>query len=93
MISCTAFYIPYMIANGVRNKIRGVVSLKTKVILDFLFMISIIFEFLNSFVSALLFLSSNVKAKRVLKQTYIKYAYISADNLEDVRKESRITVT
>ena len=93
MISCTAFYIPYMTVDGVRNKIREVVSLKTKVILDFLFMISIIFAFLNSFVSALLFLSSNVKAKPFLKQTYIKYAYISTDDLEDIKKESRITVT
>ena len=81
MISCTVFYIPYMIVDGVRNKIRGVVSLKTKFLLDFLFMMSIIFVFLNSFVSAVIFLSSNVKARR-----FLKHAYKSTDNLQNIRR-------
>ena len=83
MISFIALYLPYEIVNCVRSKIHGIVSLKTKFLLDFLFMISIIIVFLNSVANALLFLSSNVKARR-----FLKHAYRSTDNSENIRTES-----
>ena len=88
MICYIAFYLPYMIINCVRNKMHEAVSLKTKSLLDFLFMVSIIIVYFHSLVNALLFLSSNVKARRFLKQ-----ACKSSENLESVRKESGITVS
>ena len=88
MISFIVFYLPYMILNCVRNKIHGRVTLKTKSLLDFLLMLSIIIVFLNSLVNALLFLSSNVKARR-----FLKYAHRSTDKLKYIRKESRLMVT
>ena len=88
MISYITFYLPYMIINCVRNKMHGTVSLETKSLLDFLFMVSIIIVYFNSLVNALLFLSSNVKARQFLKQ-----ACTSSENLAYMRKESGITVT
>ena len=88
MIAYIAFYLPYMIINCVRNKMHKVVSLKTKSLLDFLLMVSIIIVYFNSLVNALLFLSSNVKARRFLKQTYR-----SSENLEYMRKRSQIMGT
>ena len=88
MISCIAFYLPFLTVNCVRNKMYGIVSLKTKYLLDFLFMVSIIIVFLNSLANALLFLSSNVKARR-----FLRHAYRSTDNLEYIRNESQIMVT
>ena len=83
MISFIALYLPYVIVNCVRNKIYGIVTLETKFLLDFLFMISIIIVFLNSVANALLFLSSNVKARR-----FLKHAYRTTDNSENIRTES-----
>ena len=88
MIAYIAFYLPYMIINCVRNKLHEIVSLKTKSLLDFLLMVSIIIVYFNSLVNALLFLSSNVKARRFLKQ-----AYRSSENLEYMKKGSRMMVT
>ena len=88
MISCIAFYLPYITVNCVRNKMYGIVSLKTKFLLDFLFMLSIIIVFLNSLANALLFLLSNVKARR-----FLKHAHKSTDNLENIEKDSQIMVT
>ena len=82
LISCIVFYLPYMIVNCVRNKIHGIVSLKTKFLQDFLLLVSIIIVFLNSLVNALLFLSSNVKARR-----FLKHPYRTTEKLEYLRKD------
>ena len=82
LMSCIVFYLPYMIVNCVRNKIHGIVSLKTKFLQDFLLLVSIIIVFLNSLVNALLFLSSNVKARR-----FLKHPYRTTEKLEYLRKD------
>ena len=62
------FIAPYtLIVNFLRDKIQGQLNFNGKSVLEFITCISIVLIFANSFANSILFLMTNVKARKVLR--------------------------
>ena len=68
MLLLCFFFVPYPVMFSLRSNIQSKLNDHRKSILEFSTSICVIFCFSNSFANALLFLMTNVKAKRIIKK-------------------------
>lgn len=90
MLLFVIFMGPYIIMCIVRSKIRKSLNSSGKSLLEFVFRLSILLGYSNSFVNAVFFLTKNVKCRRFLKKTIEK---IRASSKVSTETEIEVNIT
>ena len=66
MLLLVFFLMPFIIVSIVRSKIRDELNTQSRALLEYVYRFSLLFAYSNSIANALLFLSTNTRAKRFL---------------------------
>lgn len=66
MLLLLFFLMPFIIVSIVRSKIRDEINTQSRALLEYVYRFSLLFAYSNSIANALLFLSTNTRAKRFL---------------------------
>ena len=66
MLLLVFFLMPFIIVSIVRSKIRDELNTQSRALLEYVYRFSLLFAYSNSIANALLFLSTNIRAKRFL---------------------------
>ena len=66
MLLLVFFLMPFIIVSFVRSKIRDELNTQSRALLEYVYRFSLLFAYSNSIANALLFLSTNTRAKRFL---------------------------
>ena len=92
MLLFLVFTTPFLIINFIKNKRYSYLEKDVKSLMEFIYRLSMIFGYSNSFSNAVLFLTSNVKARRFLKEA-IGYKLQTNNTVDLVQVSNSNTAT
>ena len=92
MLLFLVFTTPFLIINFIKNKRYSYLEKDGKSLMEFIYRLSMIFGYSNSFSNAVLFLTSNVKARRFLKEA-IGYKLQTNNTVDLVQVSNSNTAT